>query len=189
MFNLNYKKAVLSIFIYLFLIFILSSCRWYKCKATGKLIYNPLYTEQDLSNWNISEETFMLGDKVSVDKIEKMAKWIKSPASKEYFIRHMIYDLKTDISNQNIYQKFIINTEIVLNKETNVITITIPYKQNKQNEDRVTEKLVDNLMLLIINSSINLHQDKLIDSDREQERIIEKDFEVVKSAKSSCSIF
>ena len=146
----SYKKPFSLSFLYLFLIVVLSSCSWYKCTATGRLLYNPVYTKEDLSNWSIDEQLSILGRGVSSDRPSDLSLRIKSPASKEYLVHHLMSDLKTYKSGEAIYQEFISKIEIGHNQQTNIITVTIPHLRR---DSRIANKLVDNLIYALIYES------------------------------------
>ena len=155
MFDLNYKKPLSFSFIYLFLIAALSSCSWYKCEAIGSLLYNPIYTKEDLSDWNTDEQLLILGREVSGDRIQNLSLRIKSPASKEYLFNHLMSDLKTYISHETIYRKFISQIEIEHYKQTNIITITIPHLRR---DSGIAKRLIDNLIVLLLYESDKANQ-------------------------------
>ena len=151
----SYKKKLLFSLVYLFLIAALSSCSWYKCEAIGALLYNPIYTKEDLSDWNTDEQLLILGREVSGDRIQNLSLRIKSPASKEYLFNHLMSDLKTYISHETIYRKFISQIEIEHYQQTNIITITIPHLRR---DSRIAKRLIDNLIVLLLDESSEANQ-------------------------------
>ena len=80
MFIRNYKKTVLSIFTYWLLISTLSSCSWYKFKATEKLLYDPFFKDEKRSEY---QDIIILGSENIDNKntIDYVIHTIKSEAS------------------------------------------------------------------------------------------------------------
>ena len=213
MLDRNYKKILFG-FTYLFLIVALCSCSWYRCKATGKLSYSPIYTKENFSKWGTKEQFLTFEREILSDRTDDIFLLIKSLASKEY----LIFDLKTDKSNETIDREFISQIEIEHNRQTNIITINIPHQRR---DSRIANKLIDNLIysLLYKSSEVNKQKynrlkERLEKSDRKNKfvkqlineyetrmqsidelesnneaRRIGGDFEIIKLAKTSCPVF
>ena len=146
-------KKILFSFVYLFLIAALCSCSWYRCKATRKLLYSPIYTKEDLSKWSTGAQFLTFEPEVLSDRTDNISLFIRSLTSKE----HLIFDLKTDKSNETIYREFISKIEIKHNQQTNIITIDLPHQRR---DLRIANKLIDNLIYSLLDRSSEANKQK-----------------------------